>query len=40
MNSNNNNLIDDILKAIDIMATKKIASTGYDRTIQATIISC
>jgi len=40
MNSNNNNLIDDILKAIDIMATKKIASTGYDRTIQATVVNC
>ena len=38
--NNNNNLIDDILKAIDIMATKKISSAGYDKTIQGTIISC
>ena len=38
--NNNNNLIDDILKAIDIMATKKISSAGYDKTIQGTVISC
>lgn len=29
-----------ILQAIDIIATKKITSAGYDKTILATIISC
>ena len=36
----NTNLEDVILQAVDIIATKKIASAGYDKTIQATIVSC
>ena len=34
------NLEEIILQAIDIVASKKIASAGYDKTILATIISC
>ena len=37
---NNSNLEDIILKTIDIVASKKIASAKYDKTIQAKIISC
>ena len=29
-----------ILQTIDIIASKKIASAGFNRTIQATILSC
>ena len=37
---NNTNLEDVILQAVDIVASKKIASAGFDKTIQATIVSC
>ncbi len=37
---NNSNLEDIILKTIDIVASKKVASAKYDKTIQATVISC
>ena len=36
----NNNLQDVILKAIDIIATKKVKQAGYDKTVLATVISC
>jgi hypothetical protein len=36
----NTKLEDTILQAIDIIASKKITSAGYDKTIQATIVSC
>jgi hypothetical protein len=36
----NTKLEDIILQAVDIIATKKVSSAGYDKTIQATIISC
>ena len=36
----NNNLEDVILKAIDIIATKKVKQAGYDKTVLATIVSC
>ena len=36
----NTNLEDAILRAIDIIASRKIASAGYDKTVQATIVSC
>ena len=35
-----NNLEDIILKAIDIIATKKVKQADYDKTVLATIISC
>ena len=38
--SNSPNLEETILQAVDIVASKKIASAGYDKTIQATIVSC
>ena len=34
------NLEDTVLRAIDIIATKKIASASYNKTIEAIIISC
>ena len=36
----NNNLEDVILKAIDIIATKKVKQAGYDKTVLATVVSC
>lgn len=34
------NLEDTILKAIDIVVSKKISEAGYDKTIRGTIVSC
>lgn len=36
----NKNLEEIILQAIDIVASKKIASASYDKTILATVVSC
>ena len=40
MTTTNTKLEDIILRAVDIVASQKIAKAGYDKTIQATIISC
>ena len=37
---NGTNLEDTILKAIDIVVSKKISEAGYDKTIRGTIVSC
>ena len=34
------NICDNIISAIDILTNQKIAEAGYDRTIEAQIISC
>lgn len=40
MATSNTKLEDIILRAVDIVASQKIAKAGYDKTIQATIVSC
>ena len=37
---NGTNLEDKILKAIDIIVSKKVSEAGYDKTIQGVIVSC
>ena len=40
MATTNTKLEDIILRAVDIVASQKIAKAGYDKTIQATVVSC
>lgn len=35
-----NNIAEQICEAVDIIVSQKIAKAGYDRTIQATVLSC
>ena len=34
------NICDNVISAIDILTNQKIAKAGYDRTIEAQVISC
>lgn len=40
MATSNTKLEDIILRAVDIVASQKVAKAGYDKTIQATVVSC
>ena len=35
-----NNIAEQICEAVDIIVSQKISKAGYDRTIQATIVTC